>query len=656
MSLRRLADAAALVVTAVTAFVLSLAPVSDVDFFWHLAVGRHIAQTGALPGKNLWSFTAPDHPFAATAWLFDWCAWQLQAAFGIAGVQVAAALVIAAAFTFVYRTARALGAGPGWALALTLAAEAASQTRFTQRPHIMTWLFLAALGWLAASRGQRRWPLAVMPLVVALWSNFHAGAVFGAGLVGLLAIHAWLERLRRRPADVWGWSLCAAACVVALVANPSGLDEVTYALFHLRSVKSVVDLSEFGSPTLEHHGAFWILLVTGAIALVARGRSADLGQVLAFVAFGVLAVRAMYVAPMFTLVTAPFTAANLAALFAGRATAPFRTALALLGPGLALLAGLSLAPEPLAHFAARVSLGVDPFLVPAPAARWVKANGINGRCFSSWDVSGYVEWELPDSPVYADPRLLAYPPEVFTALAAADESQAAFDALMDEHRVEWAFRTHRVLRMSGIGRFPPDRWALVYWDESSLIFLRRGLPKFQALIAQHEVKYFLPALSPFDSFRDLAGEHRQQWAREVTQAAARSALLSSAQLAVCLEEARNGNLGAAALGCDAAVAAVRERERFHPREGQARRIETAIAHAVLARGWQRAGNAERFNEGLAQAERLGRDSPEVFVAIGGTLLETDPKKALAYFEKALAVQPQFAPALKGRERALAAGK
>src|SRR5687768_7941046 len=74
--LHALGAAGVLVVTAL----INLHPFSNYDFFWHLAVGRHVAERGELPTTNLWTFTAPDYPFAATSWLFDltlWGLWQL---------------------------------------------------------------------------------------------------------------------------------------------------------------------------------------------------------------------------------------------------------------------------------------------------------------------------------------------------------------------------------------------------------------------------------------------------------------------------------------------------------------------------------------------------------------------------------------------------
>ena len=656
MTRKAVTDAVAATIAAATAFLLSMGAVSDVDFFWHLAVGRFIAQHHALPQKNLWSFTAPDHPFAATAWLFDWAAYQLDAAFGIVGVQVGSAAVLGLAFALVYLTARRLGAGPAWALAFTQLGAVAAQTRLTQRPQAVSYLLLAVFGLLVAIArdSKRKWPLIAAVPLVALWSNFHAGAVFGAGLIGLNAIAAWVDRFRKVPSEPLRWSACAAACVVALVANPSGLGEVSYALFHLRSVTTVVDLTEFGSPQWSTHAALWILFALGLAGLAAKGRKPDSAHALTLVAFGVLAARAMYVGPMFSLVSAPFTAAALGGLagrFREELTDGFRAALSVLAPIAVTIGALALAPEPLVYFFSRIHPGPDVFRVAEPGAAWAKAMGISGKCFASWDLSGFTEWTLPGSPVYLDPRLLAYPPEVYKELEVAEEAQPTFDALMDRHGVEWAFRSHQVWRMSGIGRFPPERWALVYWDESSLIFLRRDLPKFEALIREHELHAFLPAASPIDSWRDLKGEARAAWVREVTEAAQRSPLLASAQIGLCLEQTRAGKLDEATGACDAAIRGVLERERFHPLEGQTRRIEAAVALALLAGAQQRAGNARAFAEAIFRAEQLGRDSAEVFTVIGGAYLATDSRKALGYFARALEVKPDYAPALKGRELA-----
>ncbi len=78
----RLLAAAAATGCGVFAALLALRPIAEPDLFWHLAVGRYVATEHRLPTTNLWSFTAPDHPFLASSWLFDFLAHGL---YGLGG-------------------------------------------------------------------------------------------------------------------------------------------------------------------------------------------------------------------------------------------------------------------------------------------------------------------------------------------------------------------------------------------------------------------------------------------------------------------------------------------------------------------------------------------------------------------------------------------
>src|SRR5262245_25470051 len=109
----------ALLCAALAAFV-ALHPFDNPDFFWHLAVGRYVFEHGALPEKNLWSFTTPDHPFAATSWLFDWILFVLWRLGGMAAIHIAIALTASATFALTYLNCRLWGARAHWALGLTL--------------------------------------------------------------------------------------------------------------------------------------------------------------------------------------------------------------------------------------------------------------------------------------------------------------------------------------------------------------------------------------------------------------------------------------------------------------------------------------------------------------------------------------------------------
>jgi hypothetical protein len=55
------------------------------DLFWHLATGKHILESGAVPRGDPFSFTAAGAPWVDHSWLFQlvlWGAWDLAGVWG----------------------------------------------------------------------------------------------------------------------------------------------------------------------------------------------------------------------------------------------------------------------------------------------------------------------------------------------------------------------------------------------------------------------------------------------------------------------------------------------------------------------------------------------------------------------------------------------
>src|SRR6185312_12805261 len=85
-------------------------PIVDTDVWQHLAVGRAIAQTHALPHTNVWTWPTFGAPYVLPSWLYRvalWPFWQLG---GVAGLFVWRWLTTAVTFALLLATARRLGA------------------------------------------------------------------------------------------------------------------------------------------------------------------------------------------------------------------------------------------------------------------------------------------------------------------------------------------------------------------------------------------------------------------------------------------------------------------------------------------------------------------------------------------------------------------
>jgi hypothetical protein len=646
--------------TATVAVLLSLAPIADPDVFWHLAVGRYIATHRALPWTNLWSFTAPDHPFLASSWLYDLLLYGAHRLGGIAGVHVLTALSVGAAFAVLFGACRTRGASPGWAAATAIALALGSEARFTPRPQTFSYLFLALVSWLLLrSREQPRWrELWVVPVLLALWANLHAGVVFGVVLVGCHVLGHWARLLPGRASAIPRRAVVTGVgallvCFLAVLLNPGGPDLIRYALFHVSDVGSVARLGEFETPGLAQRPLFWVVLVVLPLLLLWNRQEVGVAEWCGWFLFGLLAVRAIRLIPEFFLVVGPSLAwvaeRSVTRWSPGaRLGHALRRASPLLLPAVAL----AVAPYPLPHLVRRIHLGLDPFRNPTreveQAGRW----GLDGRVFAGWDATALVEWTLPAARVQMDPRLLAYPPSVFHALEAAEDSREAFEAYLRGWDVEWAVRSHQRLRFTGAGLFAPERWAVVQWDEGGQLLVRRDSPRFAALAEREGFREFLPATPVVESWRTLRGERRERWLAEAHRLAALSPLAVDAHAALCLEQARRHDLDGAATECARSGTAADERYWIHPTPDGLRSSSAAIAHVVLAAEISRRGAGPSPDALLARATELAPRSADVWAAVGGILLErNEGARAAAAFQHALSSDPENRPAREGLARA-----
>src|SRR5580693_10746825 len=153
---------------------------AESDLFFHLKAGQEILARHALPGRNLYSFTAPDYPDLDTSWLAEVGAAAVFARGGFPAVVVAKTLVLLIAFAGAYWICRRRGAG-AVASALALATAAfVGRDRFVERPHVFSLLgAVATLAAIDALLDRRNEPAAAARVAawflatVVLWANLH---------------------------------------------------------------------------------------------------------------------------------------------------------------------------------------------------------------------------------------------------------------------------------------------------------------------------------------------------------------------------------------------------------------------------------------------------------------------------------------------------
>lgn len=230
------------------AILLLRSPLGMDDFFYQTRSGEHLLQTGRVLAVNLFSFTAPDHPWINHAWLSGLLFHLVNSALGLPGVVALNAGCYLAAGLLFARNLRLAGAGPVARFVLILIyAAVVAKPYAVVRPWIFSHiLFQALLGlWLASRQEMKlravRKRLATAVFILLLWLNVH-----GSFYVGWLMFALLLPSLRVRSSPAIGAKellLWAALGVAVLFLNPYGTCYLTLPFYFLRGA---VDASAGG--------------------------------------------------------------------------------------------------------------------------------------------------------------------------------------------------------------------------------------------------------------------------------------------------------------------------------------------------------------------------------------------------------------------------
>ncbi|HEY3194596.1 MAG TPA: hypothetical protein VGK42_05105, partial [Candidatus Dormibacteraeota bacterium] len=232
--------------------VLFIAAVQDPDFWWHIRVGRWMAENGRLPSKDLFTFTVPDHVWTDHEYLTELLMWQVYSRLGAVGISVAFGLVTWAGFLFMYRQVRRqpfVIAGVG-----IFIGAVAGDPIWGPRAQMITFaLTCLELYWLDGYLRGRSRALNFFPLVMALWANLHGGWVIGFAWLGIallaeLVAWAWNPANLAHRAHVRSLAIITAASAVAVLATPHGFNLYLYPFQTVTSMAQERLIVEWFSP------------------------------------------------------------------------------------------------------------------------------------------------------------------------------------------------------------------------------------------------------------------------------------------------------------------------------------------------------------------------------------------------------------------------
>jgi hypothetical protein len=467
---------------ALLALVVPLAarPLSHDDLFWHLQSGVWMAEHRSVPHADPFSFTRPGAPWIAHEWGFSLLVYGIWLLGGYLALIAARVLLILLIGWVLDRTMRTEGPeeAPRYlSMGLLAVGLWTVSAEVILRAALLSELFLALTLLLLARyrKNGRTRELVCVAGLFWIWANVHSGVVFGLFVLGLFT----LEAVFRRKAKPYILTLAAAA-VLSLI-NPNGIEALLYP-FRLSRILFASgipwELGHFSASSPAANSGLLILAVLLLAGLLPLRRLRQIPVWLAEIVGIATFVVLLYRSPRFVFHAVILALPVIYRLWAERKRSNLAAAsVAALTAASALVAWTG--------FDARL---LAPGM-PEPAARFVLAQGIQGRMFNHQNYGGYLLWRLKE-PVFWDGRN-----DVFAPLV-KEYVSTPFPEMMDRYGVDWALVTEH--------EWSPDfqSWGLVYWDDFRAIYLRR-VPRFEPLLAKLELR-IVPPFGGWPGDRDPA--------------------------------------------------------------------------------------------------------------------------------------------------------
>ena len=392
----------------------------DGDFPRHLAMGRYVLQYHFPPTTDVFSHTNSGVAFAPHEWLSGVLFFIIYSLFGLNGIIILSATILATTFTLIYVAGVARTGTRLPVFFLTVFGAMVSSLHWIVRPHLLTMLFLAI--WLilterlAEGMKVKLW---LFPVIMLLWANLH-----GEFIAGFLVLAAYLIG--------WGWdyflaetdasttpgkqfALAIGLSFLATLINPVGLRIWSTVIGYVNNKYLISHTNETNPPDFLQPKFLVLLafLVFSIFLLAIKKEKITTGHaylLAGFSAMSLLSARNVHlygiVAPF---VLAPTMQASANFAYIDRIEILFNKIERQL-KGEAWPFAISI------FFCFFLAIGplkdqnrFDPMFFPVDAVNWLKENPQEGKMFNNFDWGGYLIFNLwPEKKVFIDSQTDVY--------------------------------------------------------------------------------------------------------------------------------------------------------------------------------------------------------------------------------------------------------
>lgn len=512
----------------VSVFLLALNKIEDTDTWMHLSFGRLIWELKALPAKEPFIYPSYDMPFSYSSWLFGLIYYLAYLSFKIYGVILLKAITVTSAFYILLRDSLRPYKNHVISIIVMTIIVIMTRHRFVERPDTFLMVFLSfSIFSLNAFVYDNKKYIYALPFVHMLWANSHSSinlmfVPFGAFIVGGIIERFINSKLKMRNDRLEAFSksqlktigLIFIASFIASLISPYFISQYTFGAQFLASDWWKQQIIELNPPTWQTTKWPYIVTVAIAISFVLRWIIGGFGglslihlfMVIPFVVLSFTALRFVF---LLGIVAGPIVARNISTILEearGRTKgskvqeSTARPITALVAIWIILYTILTIAKvEPFDDKEKVFGFGINYDFVPEGALGYMDRRNITGRVFNLFQWGGYITWrDFPKRTAFVDGRGYLSG-DLLEKLGLARSRHSVLEELYRQYGFESILVEYPIITPA-ISETLSERdaalsdpgWALVYWDDQSLVYLKRG-GRYDSIIKEDEYRLIMPA-------------------------------------------------------------------------------------------------------------------------------------------------------------------
>ena len=488
----------------------------DPDFWWHIATGRDIVNTGSLPDKDIFS-----HPLGMEEnknlhperenfilkqyWLGQIIFYLLFEYMGPGGIIFLRSLLFSLIVFFVLFMLHRWSVSTAVSFLAAFALFMMFLTRLTgDRPVLFTYLFTAVTFFILEDfRNKKDKRIFLLLPLMLLWSNLHGGFIIGVIIIAAFMVSEGvkiaLKKAEYKRKEILVFYIASVMALGISFINPTAWDAFVIAISE-KYKPFVLGVQEYDSPFLVFFKEklssvdYWYLALAALfpLVLILRNRKFDITHAILLSGFFIMSISALrfivYYEILAVMIIGREFDAWLKDVFSARFSKETYTRLM---NWLAIFACFSLLIFVVSLYGTKDKrFRSYRSLVPNAAVDFVENNKLKGNMFNDYAYGGYLAWRLyPWKKTFIDTRALSLTVMMeYNAIGTAENSLYGpepsktkgplWERLLEHYKINFVFLgyhdIHGLVLPIILKLAESDKWVPVYCDPMAVIFVRNS--------------------------------------------------------------------------------------------------------------------------------------------------------------------------------------